>query len=79
MLMGLYAQIGTPLCVPSQDMISIGRIASMEVNHKVVDVAKKGQAVAMKVRKSMESSILFVYLLFFLDHVAFFSYNASME
>lgn len=42
-------QVGTPLCIPSRDGIDIGKIASMEINHKVVDTAKKGQTVAMKV------------------------------
>ncbi|KAL2629241.1 hypothetical protein R1flu_013927 [Riccia fluitans] len=43
------AKVGTPLCIPSREFIEIGKIASMEVNHKVVDTAKKGQAVAMKI------------------------------
>lgn len=44
-----FVQVGTPLCVPSREGIDIGKIASMEINHKVVDTAKKGQTVAMKV------------------------------
>ncbi|KAG6556163.1 hypothetical protein Mapa_002104 [Marchantia paleacea] len=43
------AKVGTPLCIPSREFIEIGRIASMEVNHKVVDTAKKGNTVAMKI------------------------------
>jgi len=43
-------QIGTPLCVPNKEFIGIGKIASIEKDHKVVDSATKGQAVAMKVR-----------------------------
>lgn len=35
--------------MPSREGIDIGKIASMEINHKVVDTAKKGQTVAMKV------------------------------
>ena len=42
-------QVGTPICIPSQDFIDIGRIASIEINHKQVDAAKKGQKVAIKV------------------------------
>lgn len=42
-------QIGTPLCVPQKEFIEIGRIASIENNHKPVDYAKKGQKVAIKV------------------------------
>ncbi|KAJ7571661.1 hypothetical protein O6H91_01G170900 [Diphasiastrum complanatum] len=43
------AKVGTPLCVPSRENIDIGRIASLEINHKIVDTAKKGQSVAMKI------------------------------
>lgn len=41
--------MGTPICIPSQGGIEIGRIASMELNHKPVDTAKRGDAVAMKI------------------------------
>ncbi|XP_010263484.1 PREDICTED: eukaryotic translation initiation factor 5B-like [Nelumbo nucifera] len=43
------ARVGTPICVPSRDFIDIGRIASIEINHRQVDVAKKGQKVAIKI------------------------------
>ncbi|KAL3150312.1 hypothetical protein ABBQ32_000160 [Trebouxia sp. C0010 RCD-2024] len=43
------AKVGTPICIPSQGGIEIGRIASMELNHKPVDTAKRGDAVAMKI------------------------------
>ncbi|XP_012838933.1 PREDICTED: LOW QUALITY PROTEIN: eukaryotic translation initiation factor 5B-like [Erythranthe guttata] len=43
------AKIGTPLCVPQREFIEIGRIASIENNHKPVDYAKKGQTVAIKI------------------------------
>ncbi|CAL0316033.1 unnamed protein product [Lupinus luteus] len=42
-------KIGTPICIPSRDFIDIGRIASIENNHKPVDFAKKGQKVAIKI------------------------------
>lgn len=42
-------QIGTPICIPQKDFIDIGRLASIENNHKPVDYAKKGQKVAIKV------------------------------
>ncbi|KMT05239.1 hypothetical protein BVRB_7g173810 [Beta vulgaris subsp. vulgaris] len=45
-------KMGTPICVPSQDFIAIGRIASIENNHKPVDAAKKGQQVAIKIAGS---------------------------
>lgn len=43
------AKVGTPLAVPTQDGIELGRIASLELNHKAVDVARAGQSVAMKI------------------------------
>ncbi|XP_059446154.1 eukaryotic translation initiation factor 5B-like [Corylus avellana] len=43
------AKVGTPICVPQQGFIDIGRIASIENNHKPVDIAKKGQKVAIKI------------------------------
>ncbi|XP_058112111.1 eukaryotic translation initiation factor 5B-like [Magnolia sinica] len=43
------AKVGTPICIPSRDFIDIGRIASIEINHKQVDIAKKGQKVAIKI------------------------------
>jgi translation initiation factor 5B len=43
------ARLGTPICVPSQGMITLGRIASIERDHKAVDRATRGQSVAMKI------------------------------
>lgn len=43
------AKVGTPLAVPSQAGIELGRIASLELNHKAVDAAHAGQSVAMKI------------------------------
>ncbi|KAJ4966232.1 hypothetical protein NE237_018081 [Protea cynaroides] len=43
------AKVGTPVCIPSRDFIDIGQIASIEINHKQVDVAKKGSKVAIKI------------------------------
>ncbi|KAF3974364.1 hypothetical protein CMV_002293 [Castanea mollissima] len=42
-------KIGTPLCIPQRDFIDIGRVASIENNHKAVDFAKKGLKVAIKI------------------------------
>lgn len=42
-------KVGTPICIPQKDFIDIGRIASIENNHKPVDYAKKGQKVAIKI------------------------------
>ncbi|PQP97081.1 eukaryotic translation initiation factor 5B [Prunus yedoensis var. nudiflora] len=41
--------VGTPICIPQRDFITIGRIASIENNHKPVDIAKKGLKVAIKI------------------------------
>ncbi|KAK9830542.1 hypothetical protein WJX72_012372 [[Myrmecia] bisecta] len=43
------AKVGTPVCIPTQGGINLGRIASMELNHKPVDTAKRGDSVAMKI------------------------------
>ncbi|TVU01954.1 hypothetical protein EJB05_52603 [Eragrostis curvula] len=43
------AKIGTPLCIPTKEFIDIGKIASIEINHKQVDMATKGQKVAIKI------------------------------
>ncbi|XP_015692994.2 eukaryotic translation initiation factor 5B isoform X2 [Oryza brachyantha] len=43
------AKVGTPLCIPTKEYIDIGKIASIEINHKQVDVATKGQKVAIKI------------------------------
>ncbi|GLT62622.1 hypothetical protein SLA2020_352430 [Shorea laevis] len=43
------AKVGTPICIPGRDFIDIGRIASIENNHKPVDIAKKGSMVAIKI------------------------------
>ncbi|KAM6448479.1 eukaryotic translation initiation factor 5B isoform 1-T1 [Liasis olivaceus] len=40
---------GTPICVPSKNFIDIGIVTSIEINHKQVDVAKKGQEVCVKI------------------------------
>lgn len=42
-------KVGTPICIPDREFIDIGRIASIENNHKPVDYAKKGQKVAIKI------------------------------
>ncbi|KAL7156728.1 hypothetical protein ABFS83_02G028200 [Erythranthe nasuta] len=45
-------KIGTPICIPQREFTEIGRIASIENNHKPVDYAKKGQTVAIKITGS---------------------------
>ncbi|KAG5833233.1 hypothetical protein ANANG_G00273750 [Anguilla anguilla] len=40
---------GTLLCVPSKGFVDIGIITSIEINHKAVDSAKKGQEICVKI------------------------------
>ncbi|KAM6893152.1 eukaryotic translation initiation factor 5B [Lycodopsis pacificus] len=40
---------GTPLCVPSKGFVDIGIVTSIEMNHKSVESAKKGQEICIKV------------------------------
>ncbi|XP_005462936.1 eukaryotic translation initiation factor 5B isoform X1 [Oreochromis niloticus] len=40
---------GTPLCVPSKAFVDIGVVTSIEINHKPVDTAKKGQEICIKI------------------------------
>lgn len=44
-----FVQVGTPICIPQRDFITIGRIASIKNNHRPVDIAKKGMKVSIKV------------------------------
>jgi translation initiation factor 5B len=55
------AKVGTPLAVPTKGGIELGRIASMELNHKAVDMARAGQSVAMKIegQNAVEQSRLY--------------------
>ncbi|KAK4343677.1 hypothetical protein RND71_036771 [Anisodus tanguticus] len=46
--LAIFGKIGTPICIPQKDFIDIGRLASIENNHRPVDYAKKGQRVAVK-------------------------------
>jgi translation initiation factor 5B len=55
------AKVGTPLCVPSRGGFSLGRIASMELDHKAVDVARAGQSVAMKIEAGNATEAARVY------------------
>lgn len=43
-------RMGTPLCVPTKDSIYIGKVTSIELNHKQIDLVKKGgPSVAIKI------------------------------
>jgi translation initiation factor 5B len=45
-------RIGTPICVPTADKIVIGKVASIEHDHKNVDRAKKGDDIAVKIEQT---------------------------
>lgn len=47
------ARVGTVVCIPSQGFIDLGRIVSLEHNHKAVEKATKGQTVAMKIQSQI--------------------------
>nr|XP_037276232.1 eukaryotic translation initiation factor 5B-like [Rhipicephalus microplus] len=40
---------GTPLCVPSKEFLDIGIVTTIEVNHKPIETARKGQEVCIKI------------------------------
>uniref|UniRef100_A0A0E0FNM1 Eukaryotic translation initiation factor 5B n=1 Tax=Oryza nivara TaxID=4536 RepID=A0A0E0FNM1_ORYNI len=46
------AKVGTPLCLPSNGFACIGNIASIQNSSKQVDVARKGEKVAIKITGS---------------------------
>lgn len=40
---------GTPICVPSKEFVELGIVTSIEINHKQVETARKGQEVCLKI------------------------------
>ncbi|KAK2165100.1 hypothetical protein LSH36_55g09061 [Paralvinella palmiformis] len=44
-----FLKEGMPLCVPSKEFCDLGRVSSLEINHKTVDRAVKGQEVCIKI------------------------------
>lgn len=42
-------KVGTPICVPSKEFINVGIVVSLELNHKSVETARKGQEVCVKI------------------------------
>jgi translation initiation factor 5B len=42
-------RLGTPLCVPDKQNYEIGRVVSIEKDHKAVEKANKGESVAIKI------------------------------
>ncbi|XP_041360347.1 eukaryotic translation initiation factor 5B-like [Gigantopelta aegis] len=44
-----FLKEGTPICVPSREFVDLGRVTSIEYNHKGVDIARQGQEVCIKI------------------------------
>jgi len=44
-------KVGTPIVVPSQGFIELGKVTSVEQNHKTVEKAKKSSSVAIKIEQ----------------------------
>ncbi|CAF0917376.1 unnamed protein product [Adineta ricciae] len=44
-----FVKLGTPICVPSKEFIDLGRIVSIELNHKPMEIARKGAEVCIKI------------------------------
>lgn len=50
----ISVQVGTPICFTREnELIDVGRVASIKNNDKPVDVAKKGQEVSIKERDDL--------------------------
>eukprot|EP00960_Hanusia_phi_P044945 756940-Hanusia_phi.AAC.3 len=54
-------QVGTPLCIPELEFLEIGKVTSIQNNHKEVKVAKVGMSVAVKIEpmNDLQSHILY--------------------
>ncbi|CAF3718925.1 unnamed protein product [Adineta steineri] len=44
-----FVKLGAPICVPSKEFIELGRVVSIEVNHKPMEIARKGAEVCIKI------------------------------
>lgn len=40
---------GTPICVPSREFLDIGTVTTLELNHKSIETARKGQEICIKI------------------------------
>lgn len=45
-------KVGTPLCIPSKGFLQIGRVVSIQANHKQVEAARVGASVAVKIESA---------------------------
>ncbi|CAF1287967.1 unnamed protein product [Adineta steineri] len=44
-----FVKLGTPICVPSKEFIELGRVVSIELNHKPLDIARKNSEVSITI------------------------------
>merc|ERR1719263_1034886 len=51
-VVGGQLRVGTPICIPDQKNLEIGRVAGIERDKKAVEVAKKGQRVCVKINQN---------------------------
>jgi len=57
-IIGGQLRVGTPLCVPEKGNIEIGRVVSIEMNRKPVEIARHPQQVCVKIEQTtMQSHI----------------------
>jgi len=54
-------KVGTPLCIPEAEFLTIGKVTSIQNNHKEVKLAKTGSSVAVKIEpmNDEQSHLLF--------------------
>jgi len=52
-------KLGTPLTVPSTGFVDIGKVVSIENNHKEAQVAKKGMSVSIKITNESNPTITY--------------------
>ncbi|EKX40813.1 hypothetical protein GUITHDRAFT_75289 [Guillardia theta CCMP2712] len=54
-------KVGTPLCIPELNFLEIGKVTSIQNNHKEVKVAKVGMSVAVKIEPSNDQQSHILY------------------
>merc|ERR1712086_98169 len=50
-------KVGTPLCIPDKDNFVVGRVISIENNHKKQDLLKKGNSASVSIMASDSSTL----------------------
>lgn len=51
-VVGGQLRVGTPICLPEKDFLEIGRVGSIERDHKDVKSARRGDNVCVKIEQS---------------------------